>query len=303
MTFETSRTAQATALMRALHSREDERPLIDDAWGERLVPSSLRHELVSAALSHLAAAEREQARENPGPLVDAFLRRSPAFANVILRTRYTEDALRRAVQSGVRQYVLIGAGFDSFALRRPEFARDLRIFEIDHPATQNLKLERLSQCGVELPKATAFIGADLSRESVAQALSRSDYDATVATFFSWLGVSMYLPHESNLATLRSVGSCAPGGSWLVFTYLKRSSLNSTSAPMRELTQRVAALGEPFLSGFDPATLPAELAACGLSVREDLSGDELIDRYGKRGAEGFNRHSSSHIALAQLTSVV
>src|SRR5258707_8983288 len=97
-----SRTALATALMRALHTRTDPKPLIDDPWGDRLVPDSVR-----------------------ATMVDDALLRSPAFANVILRSRFTEDALESAVRGGVQQYVLIGAGFDSFSLRHPSFAKDL----------------------------------------------------------------------------------------------------------------------------------------------------------------------------------
>src|SRR5580704_18250216 len=112
-----SRTALATALMRAAHTRLDPHPLINDSWGDRLVPESTRIEIRDEALL-----------------------RSRAYPNVITRTRYAEDALQAAVSRGIRQYVLIGAGFDSFALRRPAYSADLQIFEIDFPATQMLKM-------------------------------------------------------------------------------------------------------------------------------------------------------------------
>ncbi len=182
---------------------------------------------------------------------DEALLRSPAFANVILRSRYTEDALEAAVRDGVRQYVLIGAGFDSFSLRRPSFAKDLNIFEIDHPATQQLKKERIAGCGLSLPPSVHFIAADLSRQSVAAALSQSAFDSAVLTFLSWLGVSMYLTREANLATFRSVASCSPAGSLLAFTYIEASILQSQSVAFQELQARVSSMGEPFLSGFDP----------------------------------------------------
>jgi methyltransferase (TIGR00027 family) len=181
-------TALATALMRALHTRLDSHPLIDDPWGERLITDALRSRFDETRLL-----------------------RSPAFPNVITRARYAEDALRTAVTRGIRQYVLIGAGFDSFCLRRPEFSKDLEIFEIDHPATQRLKISRIEECGLSLPPTVHFVAADLSKLSVAQALAQSSFDCAQLAFFSWLGVTMYLTRDANLATLRSIANLSPAG--------------------------------------------------------------------------------------------
>ena len=221
-----SRTAIATSLMRAAHTRLDPAPLIEDPWGEVLIPDAA--------------------------LTDEALLRSRAYPNVITRTRYAEDALQAAVARGVRQYVLIGAGFDSFALRRPPFAADLQIFEIDFPPTQSLKLERITACGIALPDSVHFIAADLAEESVAAALARSPFQAGQLTFFSWLGVTMYLTRAANMATLKSIASCAPARSELVFTYFDERLFQARSEAFRELEKKVAAIGEPFLSGFEPA---------------------------------------------------
>jgi methyltransferase (TIGR00027 family) len=263
--------------MRAAHTRLDPHPLINDPWGDRLVPESTRMEIRDEALL-----------------------RSRAYPNVITRTRYAEDALQVAVSRGIRQYVLIGAGFDSFALRRPAFSADLQIFEIDFPATQAFKIQRIKECGVSLPGSVHFIAADLSEESVAAALARSSFESGRLTFFSWLGVTMYLTREANLATLRSIASCAPMASELVFTYFDARLFQAQSASFRELEQRVAAVGEPFLSGFDPATLAAALADCGLDLVEDLNGTESAARYDRDGAHGLGQSAFSHIALARVT---
>jgi methyltransferase (TIGR00027 family) len=277
-----SRTALATALMRAAHTRLDPHPLIDDPWGDRLVPESVKRAMAPS-----------------DAMLDESLMRSQSYANVITRTRYTEDALQAAVARGIRQYVLIGAGFDSFSLRRPEFAANLQIFEIDFPATQRLKIERIDACGIALPDSVHFIAADLSQESVAAALERSPFDAQQLTFFSWLGVTMYLTREANLATLSSIASCSPAGSELVFTYLAAGVFQAQSAAFRELEQRVAAIGEPFLSGFDPSELAANLAACGLDLLEDLNGREAAARYDRGGGHPLGRSLFSHMALARV----
>jgi methyltransferase (TIGR00027 family) len=271
-----SRTALATALMRAVHSRVDPNPLIDDPWGDRLVPAPVR----------------EMIR-------DAALRRSPAYANVITRTRYAEDALKTAVAGGVRQYVLVGAGFDSFILRRPAFAADLEIFEIDHPATQGLKIRRIKELGLSLPQSVHFVASDLSMESVATALARCAFREDLASFFSWLGVSMYLTRAANIATLRSIARCALAGSELVLTYIDERLLGSQSENFLALQERLASLGEPFLSGFDPQGFGAVLAECGLELREDLNGEEIARRYGRIDSVNSGQSSYSHIARIRV----
>jgi methyltransferase (TIGR00027 family) len=279
---EASRTALATSLMRAAHTRLDPHPLINDPWGDRLVPESVKRAM---------AASNE--------MLDASLMGSRSYANVITRTRYVEDALKAALSKGVLQYVLIGAGFDSFSLRRPAFAANLQIFEIDFPATQNLKIERIDACGIALPDSVRFIAADLSLESVAAALARSSFETTRLTFFSWLGVTMYLTREANLATLSSIASCSPAGSEVVFTYLDGRLFQAQSDSFRELQQRVAAMGEPFLSGFNPAELAANLATCGLDLVEDLNGSEAAARYGRGDEHDLGQSMFSRIALGRV----
>jgi methyltransferase (TIGR00027 family) len=268
--------------MRAAHTRLDPNPLIDDLWGDRLVPESAREMLCGAA-----------------PSLDQSMLQSRSYPNVVTRTRYAEDALRSAVEKGVQQYVLIGAGFDSFALRRPPFAAALQIFEIDFPATQFLKIERIAACGVALPNSVHFIAADLSQVSVAAALARSSFDPQKMTFFSWLGVTMYLTREANIATLKSVAACSPAGSEVVFTYLDERLFRAQSESFRELQARVASMGEPFLSGFNPDSLAASLLDCGLTLLEDLDGDAIAHRYDKDGTHRLGQSAFSHIALARV----
>lgn len=298
--FKASKTALATALMRAIHTRLDRNPLIDDPWGDRIVPESALREIRDAALARMDPHARARAHAAAESIVDASLRASPAYAGVILRTAYAEDALRAAAADGVRQYVLIGAGFDSFALRRPAFARDLEIFEIDQPATQQLKLRRLEECGFKLPRSVHFIAADLGSEALASALSHSGFDARQRAFFSWLGVTMYLTRAANLATLRAVAGAAAAGSELVFTYLDERAFTSTSNRFLELRRRVAAAGEPFQSGFDPDTLARQLQGTGFELLEDLAERELLDRLDPEHLTGLKAGGFSHIARARST---
>ncbi len=265
--------------MRALHSRLNPHPLIDDRWGDVLVPETRR-----------------------GDFDPERLLRSPAFPDVITRTRYAEDALRAAVARGVRQYVLIGAGFDSFCLRRPEFAEHVDIYEIDHPATQGLKIQRIRACGASLPDSVHFSAADLGTLSVAEALAKSSFDSRRPAFFSWLGVTMYLTRAANLATLRSIARCSPPGSELVFNYIDAARLRAPTAAFQQMQERVTAKGEPFLSGFEPDSVAEELAQCGLELIEDLSGRQLVARYERHEDATLSRPSSAHVARARVAQI-
>jgi methyltransferase (TIGR00027 family) len=209
-----SRTALATSLMRALHSRRDPSPLLDDPWGDRLVPKSERDRFCQRILARMDSEAQAIALRAPSSILDDFFLANVAYPGVVIRSRYTEDALKAAASRGTRQYVLIGAGFDSFALRRPAFAETLEIFEIDHPATQAFKIQRIKDCGISLPSTVHFVSADLANEDLATVLARSSFRRNEPVFFSWLGVMVYLTREANLATLRAVANAGAPGSEL-----------------------------------------------------------------------------------------
>jgi methyltransferase (TIGR00027 family) len=239
----------------------------------------------------------------PGSITDGVqglefgLRSNAAYADVILRSRYTEDALKGAVARGISQYVIIGAGFDSFICRRPAWAEDVMIIEVDHPSTQRLKRERLAACGVTAVRSVEFVEADLSMESLETALARSSFQSDRLTFFSWLGVTMYLTRESNLKALRSIATCAPEGSELVFTYVDEAILGPNQVideSFRRLMTDVSAAGEAFLSGFDPRTMRELLLETGLLLLEDLDGNQAASRYDPAGQNAFRTAAEAHI---------
>lgn len=298
-----SRTALGTSLMRALHTRADPQPIIDDPWGDRLVPELAIEAIRQRALAGMSVDSRAEAEAAPESIVDAWLRSNPAYANVINRSRYTEDALHAAIARGTRQYVLIGAGFDSYVLRRPAEAQHVEIFEIDHPATQSLKKERLAECAISLPSSVHFLSADLAKESLDAVLAGSAFRSNEPAFFSWLGVTMYLSREANLESLRAIAHCGARGSELIFTYLDeevfRSTSESASGPFAELQRSVTSMGEPFLSGFDPKALAAELLNVGFELAEDLDDIQVYERYDPIGANGLRPSTRSRIARARV----
>jgi len=283
--------------MRAVHSRNDPLPLLSDTWGDRLVPESMQAALLQRAKPRLEATRPDLTPDGVQDL-DLVLRSNPAYGGVILRSRYTEDALEQAVASGIVQYVIIGAGFDSFICRRPAWAEGVTIIEVDHPATQRLKRERLAACGIAVPGSVEFVEADLSMEALGTALTRSSFQADRLTFFSWLGVTTYLTREANLQALRSIAACAPAGSEMVFTYVDEAMFESGAAvddEFRRLKSDVAAAGEAFLSGFDPQAMSDLLLDTELRLLEDLDGNQAAARYDAAGLNAFRTSKASHMA--------
>src|SRR5262245_31397538 len=201
-----------------------------------------------------AAADPEPKRSRPG-------------AHVLGRARYNEDKLSNAIAKGISQYVIVGAGLDTFALRRPDLRDRLRVFELDHPVTQALKRDRLSQAALALPPNLHFCPTDFERDSIASSLSRSPYDPGIPTFFSWIGVTYYLTREGISHTLASIRTAAASGSEIVMDYVDSAVFlpENQSPAIRAVFDRVQRVGEPFISGFDPCTLAAELAALGFEL--------------------------------------
>ena len=294
-----SSTAIGTALMRAIHTRLDPEPLIDDPWADRLVPESARAAYRDAAIAKLASERGEQAPATPDAALDAMLLAGSGFTNVIVRARYTEDALRDSIARGTRQYVIVGAGFDSFALRAPSFAREVAVFEIDRPATQALKRRQIDQCGVSAPPSLHFIAADLGNDDLATTLARSAYRSDLPAFFSWLGVTMFLTRDANLETFRSIARCSAAGSELVFTYLDNRIFVSPSERFRKMQESVRSVGEPFRSGFDPERLAEDLREVGWDLIQDVVEAQLVERYSRSGRDFMVPMEHSHIALARV----
>ncbi len=299
-----SHTALGTSLMRAIHTRRGPNPLINDPWGEQLVPEAARETILQVAVANLDPDERDEALLSPETTLEKFLTSalSDGFANVILRARYTEDALAAAVANGVRQYVIIGAGFDSFALRSTAVAPDLSVYEIDQPDTQALKRHRISECGLQLPNTHHFIASDLATEDLGVALARSPYRPDIPVFFSWLGVTMYLSREANFSALRAIVNTAASGSELVFTYLDEIVFESgvESESHMKAQQAAAAVGESFQTRFAPSTLAEDLRGQGLSLVEDMNDCELAETLGVTQAHNLQPQKIHRIARASIT---
>lgn len=264
---EPSRTALKVATLRGAHQLLDEPLVLDDP----------------IALPILGPELEAEVRADPYLYNDVFLR--ALRASVVLRSKFAEDELARGVAAGVRQYVVLGAGLDTFAYRNPFSA--LRVFEVDHPSTQAWKRRALTTAGIQIPANLSFVATDFERGTLLQALAAADFDPTHPACFSWLGVTMYLSNATVMDTLALIAGL-PRESSVTFDFrLEHALMNpfeQAVAPIVE--QNVAALGEPWVSAFDPAKLRDDALQLGFRSAEAYDAETLNRRFLYRRKDGL-----------------
>ena len=257
-------TAEAASRFRALQTLHLDPPAMIDDW----------------AVFLLAADEREALRGEAGRTELAAHRGSFAISGVgIGSLRFAEDEVLAAVASGVEQYVVLGAGFDTFAMRHPEFAGRLRVFEVDHPRVQALKMERLA-AAPPIALVPHFVPVDFEVTTLGPELRASPFDPTKPAVVSWMNTLPYLSPgaiEATLAELTAV--LAPTSSLLCIYPCKDVPVSDAQrAVMRGLGASVAARGEPFRSRFRPEDFVALLAAHSFVIDLHLTEHHLNERY-------------------------
>jgi methyltransferase (TIGR00027 family) len=216
------------------------------------------------------------------------------------RGRYAEDELHNAVSRGIHQYVVLGAGLDTFAYRQPYPEDVLHVFEVDHPSTQNWKRSLLAKAGIPIPRSLTFSPVDFETQTLEDGLRQSGFDAGKSTFFSWLGVTQYLTESAVRETLKFVVSM-PEGSAIVFDYTISPSLLNPRArdAFDRLAHRVALAGEPFQTFFGPSVIERDLKSMGFTQIEDLSPEEMNSRYFRGRSDKLRVGGFTHIMNARV----
>lgn len=258
-----SRTALGVAIRRAAHQLIDKPAVLNDPIVTRLVGDGYPRLM-------------ERAQHRVGRDFRAFM---------AARSRYAEDRLAESVANGVTQYVVLGAGLDTFAYRNP--FPELRVFEVDFPATQVWKRSMLEEAGIALPANLTFVSLDFERQTLADGLAEAGLDFQKPAFFGWLGVVPYLTFGAFRATL-SVVARMPAGSSVVFDYAVAPETLSPIGRIAfdRLSTRVAAAGEPFRLFFTPQQLEAEIHKLGLHRIEQVDSDRLNELYFNNRADGL-----------------
>jgi methyltransferase (TIGR00027 family) len=274
-TGKASKTALGVAIRRAAHQIMDRPPVLDDPIAVPLVgPGYPRH--MERAMHRVARDFR------------AFM---------AVRSRYVEDRLAEAGAEGVTQYVVLGAGLDTFAYRNP-FPR-LRVFEVDFQATQEWKKEMLAKAGIGVPAGLTFVPLDFERHTLAEGLAQTGFDANAPAFFGWLGVIPYLTLDAFRATLSAIGRM-PAGSGVGFDYALAPETLSPEGRVAfdALAGRVAAAGEPFQLFFTPDSMERELRNAGFHRIEQRDSEQLNQMYFRDRTDGLRL---SAVGLGMLVS--
>jgi methyltransferase (TIGR00027 family) len=258
-----SKTALRVAIRRAAHQLADPPPVLDDPIALRLIGSGYTRDL-------------DRAMEKVARDFRAFM---------AARSRFVEDNLAQAVARGVTQYVILGAGLDTFAYRNP--FPSLRVFEVDFPATQEWKHGLLTRAEIAIPESLTFVALDFEHKTLAAGLAEAGFRNNMPAYFGWLGVVPYLTLEAFRSTLRDI-ACLPEGTAITFDF---AFPPETLTPQRRaifdrLAQRVSAAGEPFRLFFTPGQLESELHELGFHRFEQTDIDKLNELYFTCRADGL-----------------
>ena len=275
-----SRTAWMVAQRRAAHQLMDRPPVFTDPLGLRILGRETAAELERDPQYH---AHR---------ISDRYLR-----AFLAARSRIAEDTLADLVSQGLRQYVILGAGLDTFAYRNPW--PGLRVWEVDHPATQGWKRERLARGEITVPSPEPFVPVDFAHQDLEQALVAAGLDLGQPAFFSWLGVAPYLERPAIDALLGFVACASGSGGGIVFDYFIPPHTQTLMIRLLLALRRyrLKQIGEPWRTHFDPAQLVAQLQDLGFDDVTDFTPELINERHFSGRDDGLKVGTVGHVMRA------
>lgn len=294
-------TAIMAAFMRGFHAANDNPKIFNDTLAYELLPEEMRAELKK----HLSESAAQMAPELAKDCIDteaSFRIAVRTMAGPMLaRARFVEDRLEDAIGKGISQYVILGAGLDTFAFRRLDLADSLQVFELDLPAVQEIKQLRLAQLNLPKPNNLHFIPVDFNQQNLTSVLTGAEYDPGQLSFFSWMGVTHYLPLEAIWATLKDITSISATGSEIVFDYYNKLAFDPEKKPKRlkYIMESTKSIGETIITGFEPSKLGTELAHLGLRLLDNLGPEELQQKYFKECTQGYSAGDCIHLARAEI----
>ena len=277
-------TALMSAFGRAFHAENEDHPVFADGLAKELMTEEEYAAVQGYVLGGAGFFEPEidpaawEPKELVRRLVNTHIAPSP-----LCRAAYTEQALKTAALTGTEQYVILGAGLDTFAFREPEFLSKHRVFEVDHPLTQADKRERITRAGWTIPGNLAFIPVDFTKDRLTERLTAAGFDPSVKSFFSWLGVTYYLSAEAIDKTFAELSLLCAEGSTLMFDYPDENFFAACEERVQNTVMMAKAGGEAMQAAFSYGELEKLLETHGFLIYELLTQEEIqrdvIDRAG------------------------
>jgi methyltransferase (TIGR00027 family) len=280
--FLSSQTANIVTFFRAAANMSPNNQLFSDPIAAQFLPAYLKIPLLMPGFPRYAAW--------------AFRRRQFG-GGILLRARYAEDCLRKCVEEGTQQYIILGAGWDSFALRRPVELKHVSVFELDFPTTQNQKLKRLQKHGFKLDDNVHLVPINFERTTIEDALRDTQFDPKLPTFVTWQGVTYYLTIEAIEQVFTSLSSLCEDRLDIVIDYVEKKFVDEwwRYSESRRIHLAVALIGERFRTGFDPHTLNDWLLARGYQLKEDYRRGTIGEKYSENEISNYKLSKRTHLA--------
>jgi len=220
----------------------------------------------------------------------------------LARARYCEDMLMNAVKMGAKQYVILGAGMDTFAYRNPKLLSKIHVFEVDHPDTQAFKRHKVLQAGWDIPDHLHYVSMDFTKDDLPDELKKAGFDMDEITFFGWLGVSYYLSKEDNANMIKTIASFIVDGSSLLFDYADNEFLVSTVKRIQNQIAMAKTAGEPMKAGYSYTELERTLAVHDFLIYEHLTASDIERKYFSNRTDYLHAFEHINYALAVKKTV-
>ncbi|WP_042349285.1 class I SAM-dependent methyltransferase [Bacillus massiliigorillae] len=295
-----SLTALVSCFARGYHALQSKNPIFNDTLALSLIKED-EQELIAtnwANAYHFFHPEPSNAPLTTDEKL-SWVMNTQCIPQLVSRSRYAEDQLISAIKRGIKQYVILGAGMDTFAYRQENLPEDFMIYEVDHPATQQFKQQRLKEMGILIPENVKFVPVDFTHRSLQHELMKHGFNKDAFSYFSILGVVMYLNKPDFFKLLSTIAEIAPNGSSVVFDYLDNDAFNDDCASdkIMKMRQITAATGEHIITGFDPLTLDIELQNSQMLLYENLSPEQIEDMFFSTREDEM--HAFDHFHFAHL----
>lgn len=298
---QSSMTALMSAFGRAYHSINDEPKIFNDFLARKILSDDEYAQMSGHMTSGIRFFNPEHANEliEKGEALKWVVQNQIAPIS-LSRSRYCEDMIDNAIMLGVEQYVILGAGFDTFALRKKQYSQRINVFEVDHPATQNFKIEKLDNSELEIPDNLFFVPVNFSSDDLSEKIRQCPrFNCMKRSFFSWLGVTYYLTKEEILKTLKSIALIIPEGSAIVLDYADENLFDAskTTKRVQNMLAMAAASGEPMKSCFKYSELESLLEEAGFLIYEHVSPTDIEKRYFTDREDYFHAFENINFVLA------
>jgi len=284
-------TSLISSFGRAYHRDHDEPVIFNDYLAKELMSEAAYHEVqgyMTKGISFFAPELAEQLKSDEEKL--KWVVQTQLAPTPLARSAYTEQVIANEEQLGLSQYVLLGAGMDTFAFRK---GKNLQIFEVDHPATQQFKKERVEKAGWELPKNLHMVAVDFTKDDLAKRLVAAGFDPQKKTVFSLLGVSYYLTKEALQELLNDLKTLMTEGSSIVFDYADQGLFGSEVKRVQNMLAMAKQGGEPMHSAYEVGELEKMLEAAGLLIYEHLNPAEIQAAFFKKRTDDLKAFEHMH----------